>query len=320
MDKFNEFLKNNNQKGRQDSSLDLISNNIRRLFIKCYGQEPSDISQVYSMITDTDQVLECLQSKWQDTRRPNSEPKELSISTMLSYTNSLIVTSDLFKLDVGEGYRALESELQVRREDDKRKNPVKETKISREELDVIRDDMIEKAKTETELRNAIMFYIVATYPFRCESATLVFITSQDYNKLDVKDNITNYLVVAPHQMIFSFNGYKTKKSYGTREIPVNETLRQLFINYLPMTSFGPEVFYPLEGRTTAKFQKDTRNNLSVIVKRIVKSYDVDCSITDITKLMITETWDSGTTEDKIRLAKERGHQPQTAAKVYATSK
>ena len=46
MDKFNEFLKNNNQKGRQDSSLDLISNNIRRLFIKCYGQEPSDISQI----------------------------------------------------------------------------------------------------------------------------------------------------------------------------------------------------------------------------------------------------------------------------------
>ena len=320
MDKFREFLDENNPKNRKKSTLDLIFNNIRRLYNKCYGTELIDMSQIKGMILDTDHVLECLQSKWDDSRRPTSEPHELSVSTMLSYTNSIIATADIFNLDIADCYRILESELQVRREDHTRKNPVKTNKISTEELDIIVEDLEDKATTEIELRNAIMFHIVANYPFRCESASLVEISSNDYNKLDITNSNTNYLVVAPNSMMFCFNSYKTKKIYGCREIIVSEKLRDLFLVYLPMRKCSPQVFYPLLNKTEDKYQKDTMNNLSVIVKRIVKSYDVDCSLTDITKLLITQVWDNGSTEDKLRLAKERGHQIQTAAKVYATSR
>ena len=77
-------------------------------------------------------------------------------------------------------------------------------------------------------------------------------------------------------------------------------------------------FRLLESIHLEKSQGKQRNNLSVWVKRLLKKAGIDASATDVTKLLITEIWQDGTVQDKIRFAAWRGHEPSTAAKVYAT--
>ena len=307
MENFAQLLAENDDGKRKNSTQELIVNNIRRLYNRCYGTDPEDISQIEAMVEDVGHTFACLQSSW--------DGKKLSHSTMLSYTNALLVANDLFKLDLKQVYADLETELQVRRADAQRKNPMKNTKITRRDLDEIREDLM----TKGPLKSYILFYILSKYPFRLESATLKPIYYDDFIKLDDK-GITNYLVVKDDDfMMFSFNGYKTSKRYGSREIEVDDTLRTLFNEYLSQEKFVDEyLFYPAGEGTEEKIQDKMRNNLSVWTKRLLKKYGHNASATDITKLLITEIWDNGTTQDKIKYAMWRGHEVQTAAKVYAT--
>lgn len=315
MEQFAQLLSQNDDGKRKNSTQELIVNNIRRLYNRCYGTDPEDISQIEAMVQDVGHTFACLQSSW--------DGKKLSHSTMLSYTNALLVANDLFGLDLKQTYADLETELQVRRADAQRKNPMKTTKISRRDLDEIREDLMEKSSSETGMRSYILFYILSKYPFRLESATLKLIQYDDFIKLDDK-GITNYLVVKDDDyMMFSFNGYKTSKRYGSREIEVDEPLRTFFNEYIAMKSqdknLDEYLFYPNGEGTEEKIQDKMRNNLSVWTKRLLKKYGHNASATDITKLLITEIWDNGTTQDKIKYAMWRGHEVQTAAKVYATT-
>ena len=318
MDTFNQLLEKKNDGKRKQSSLDQISNNIRRLYVKCYGSDPEDISQIEGMIEDIDHTFGCLQSDWNG--------KKLGFSTMLSYTNALLIANDMFELDLSGTYGELETELQVRREDEKRKNPMKQTKINREELNKVLADLKEKAKNKAGVRAYAMFQIIAKYPFRLESATLERIDQEDFDTLSDEDKgIRNYLIEGPNYMKFNFNGYKTNKKFGTREIQVDDELYETFNEYLTMTDNlayqnDEYVFFPgKDDVTLEKSQEKQRNNLSVWVKRLLKKNGINASTTDVTKLLISEIWDTGTTQDKIRFAMWRGHEPQTAAKVYATS-
>jgi hypothetical protein len=308
MENFAQLLAENDDGKRKNSTQELIVNNIRRLYNRCYGSDPEDISQIEAMVQDVGHTFACLQSSW--------DGKKLSHSTMLSYTNALLVANDLFGLDLKQTYSDLETELQVRRADAQRKNPMKTTKISRVDLDDIREDLM----TKGPLKSYILFYILTKYPFRLESATLRHIYYDDFIKLDDK-GITNYLVVRDNEsMMFSFNGYKTSKRYGSREIELDDTLIQLFNEYLEDgEKDGDYIFYPEGQGTEEKIQDKMRNNLSVWTKRLLKKYGHNASATDITKLLITEIWDNGTTQDKIKYAMWRGHEVQTAAKVYATT-
>jgi archaellum component FlaC len=307
MENFAQLLAENDDGKRKNSTQELIVNNIRRLYNRRYGTDPEDISQIEAMVEDVGHTFACLQSSW--------DGKKLSHSTMLSYTNALLVANDLFGLDLKQTYADLETELQVRRADAQRKNPMKTTKISRVDLDEIREDLM----TKGPLKSYILFYILSKYPFRLESATLRHIYYDDFIKLDDK-GITNYLVVRDNEsMMFSFNGYKTSKRYGSREIELDDTLIQLFSEYLEDgTHDNQYIFYPEGQGTEEKIQDKMRNNLSVWTKRLLKKYGHNASATDITKLLITEIWDNGTTQDKIKYAMWRGHEVQTAAKVYAT--
>ena len=170
------------------------------------------------------------------------------------------------------------------------------------------------------MRAYALFQIIAKYPFRLESATLERISQDDFDTLSDEDKgIRNYLIEGPNYMKFNFNGYKTNKKFGTREIQVDEELYQTLTEYLTMSD-DDYVFFPgKDDVTLEKSQDKQRNNLSVWVKRLLKKNGINASTTDVTKLLISEIWDTGTTQDKIRFAMWRGHEPQTAAKVYATS-
>lgn len=316
MEQFNSLLTEKNNGKRKDSSLEVISNNIKRLYIRCYDEEPEDITQIEHMVNDVQHTFACLQSP--------IDGKKLGLSTMLSYTNSLLVANDMFGLQHAGTYGNLETELQVRRADLQRKNPVKETKINREQLNTILSDLKEMSKTKTNNRTNALFQIIAKYPFRLETATLENITQEDYDKLDDK-GVRNFLIDGK---TFAFYGYKTNRKYGTREIPITdedllEALR------LHLENVGPSDFIFFngskdgtyeEGMTIEKIQAKQRNNLSLWIKRLLKKHKVNASATDITKLLISEIWDTGTTQEKIQYAMWRGHDPSTAAKVYATAK
>jgi hypothetical protein len=312
MEQFARLLSEKNNGKRKASSQELIVNNIRRLYNRCYGGLPEDISQIEGMVEDVSHTFACIQSNW--------DGKKLSHSTMLSYTNSLLIANDLFNLDLKQTYADLETELQVRRADTQRKNPVKNTKISRVDLDDIREDLMEKSTDKNGLKNYILFYILSKYPFRLESATLRHIYYPDFIKLKDK-GITNYLVVMDNEsMMFSFNGYKTSKKYGSREIQLDDTLITLFNEYLEDGTLDNQyLFYPDYEISEEKTQDKMRNNLSVWTKRLLKKYGHNASATDITKLLISEVWDDGSVQDKIKYAMWRGHTTDTAAKVYATS-
>ena len=307
MEQLKKLLNENNSKNRKQSTLEQMENNIRRLYLRCYGELPEDISQIAGMIQDVSHTFACLQSNWSG--------KKLSYSSMLAYTNSMILVNDLLGLDMRETYLDLERELQVRRADFERKNPIKTTKINRLDLDRISADLAEKKN----LKNQILFSIISQYPFRCETATLKLISRADYDMLPEKPKI-NYLIdELENTFTFAFNAYKTDKKYGTREIQItDEKLNDMISEYTDSMDYDDFVFWDAPD-DSEKSQNKQRNNLSVWTKRILKKYKLDASITDVTKFLITEIWDSGSVQDKIRFSQWRGHDINTAAKVYATS-
>ncbi len=316
MEQFKLLLTQTNDKKRKESSLEVISNNIRRLYIRCYDEEPEDITQIEHMVNDVQHTFACLQSP--------IDGKKLGLSTMLSYTNSLLIANDMFGLQHAGTYGNLETELQVRRADAQRKNPVKETKINREQLNTILSDLKDLSKTKGNIRTNALFQIVSKYPFRLETATLENITQEDYDKIEDK-GVRNFLIDGK---TFAFYGYKTNKKYGTREIPITDEELLEAIS-LHLKNVGPSDFIFFngskdgtydEGMTIEKIQAKQRNNLSLWIKRLLKKHKVDASATDITKLLISEIWDTGTTQEKIQFAMWRGHDITTAAKVYATAK
>lgn len=316
MEQFKLLLTQTNDKKRKESSLEVISNNIRRLYIRCYDEEPEDITQIEHMVNDVQHTFACLQSP--------VDGKKLGLSTMLSYTNSLLIANDMFGLQHAGTYGNLETELQVRRADAQRKNPVKETKINREQLNTILSDLKDLSKTKGNIRTNALFQIVSKYPFRLETATLENITQEDYDKIEDK-GVRNFLIDGK---TFAFYGYKTNKKYGTREIPITDEELLEAIS-LHLKNVGPSDFIFFngskdgtydEGMTIEKIQAKQRNNLSLWIKRLLKKHKVDASATDITKLLISEIWDTGTTQEKIQFAMWRGHDITTAAKVYATAK
>ncbi len=316
MEQFKLLLTQTNDKKRKESSLEVISNNIRRLYIRCYDEEPEDITQIEHMVNDVQHTFACLQSP--------VDGKKLGLSTMLSYTNSLLIANDMFGLQHAGTYGNLETELQVRRADAQRKNPVKETKINREQLNTILSDLKDLSKTKGNIRTNALFQIVSKYPFRLETATLENITQEDYDKIEDK-GVRNFLIDGK---TFAFYGYKTNKKYGTREIPITDEELLEAIS-LHLKNVGPSDFIFFngskdgtydEGMTIEKIQAKQRNNLSLWIKRLLKKHKVGASATDITKLLISEIWDTGTTQEKIQFAMWRGHDINTAAKVYATAK
>ena len=306
MEQLKKLLNEKNSKNRKQSTLEQVENNIRRLYNRCYGENPEDISQIAAMIQDVSHTFACLQSNW--------DGKKLSYSSMLAYTNSLVLVNDLLGLDMRETYLDLERELQVRRADFNRKNPIKTTKINRLDLDKIRNDLDGK-----NLKNQILFSIISQYPFRCETATLKLISRADYDMIGEKPKI-NYLIdELENTFTFAFNAYKTDKRYGTREIQItDEKLNDMISEYTDSMDYDDFVFWDASD-DSEKSQNKQRNNLSVWTRRLLKKYKLDASITDVTKFLITEIWDSGSVQDKIRFAEWRGHDVETASKVYATS-
>ena len=307
MEQLKKLLNENNSKNRKQSTLEQMENNIRRLYNRCYGENPEDISQIAGMIQDVGHTFACLQSNW--------DGKKLSYSSMLAYTNSMILVNDLLELDMRETYLDLERELQVRRADFNRKNPIKTTKINRLDLDRIRTDLAEKKN----LKNMILFSIISQYPFRCETATLKLISRADYDMLGEKPKI-NYLIDELEQTFtFAFNAYKTDKKYGTREIQItDENLNDMISEYTDSMDYDDFVFWNAPD-DSEKSQNKQRNNLTVWTRRLLRKYKLDASITDVTKFLITEIWNTGSVQDKIRFSEWRGHDINTAAKVYATS-
>ena len=307
MEQLKKLLNENNSKNRKQSTLEQMENNIRRLYNRCYGENPEDISQIAGMIQDVGHTFACLQSNW--------DGKKLSYSSMLAYTNSMILVNDLLGLDMRETYLDLERELQVRRADFNRKNPIKTTKINRLDLDRIRTDLAEKKN----LKNQILFSIISQYPFRCETATLKLISRADYDMLPDKPKI-NYLIDELEQTFtFAFNAYKTDKKYGTREIQItDENLNDMISEYTDSMDYDDFVFWNAPD-DSEKSQNKQRNNLTVWTRRLLRKFKLDASITDVTKFLITEIWNTGSVQDKIRFSEWRGHDINTAAKVYATS-
>ena len=87
----------------------------------------------------------------------------------------------------------------------------------------------------------------------------------------------------------------------------------------------PVVIVPLfykynEAESEDKNYTKMRNNMAVAMKRLLKKYGVDASATDVTKLIITEIWDGDDNSMKLKFAAWRGHEVQTAAKVYASDR
>lgn len=306
MEQLKKLLNEKNSKNRKQSTLEQVENNIRRLYNRCYGENPEDISQIAAMIQDVSHTFACLQSNW--------DGKKLSYSSMLAYTNSLVLVNDILGLDMRETYLDLERELQVRRADFNRKNPIKTTKINRLDLDKISADLDGK-----NLKNQILFSIISQYPFRCETATLKLISRADYDMIGEKPKI-NYLIdELENTFTFAFNAYKTDKRYGTREIQItDEKLNDMISEYTDSMDYNDFVFWDAPD-DSEKSQNKQRNNLTVWTRRLLRKYKLDASITDVTKFLITEIWNSGSVQDKIRFSEWRGHDIQTAAKVYATS-
>ena len=306
-----------------------VQQDYRRILNSAYDEgsfspEPS-FKEMKPMLLDYEHIWKAI-----DTYKDGTA----SINTKLSYLNSMLHVSKIFKVSVAEKFfKVKKQELITERLGVKRDEGMPE-KISREQVNeyikyyknLLSGSSPSKA---TALKDYLRVKIITTYPFRLETGTLEAISSADHAELKESGNlgIRNFLITEGQNYIFEFNGYKTAKLYKTRSIPIEEPeIIELMSKYLPTIGENDFLFHKgsrtneySADMTEAKIQAKQRNNLTSWVKKsLKKSINYDGSVTDITKVLITEIWDNGTTEDRMKFAMWRGHDVSTAANMYAS--
>ena len=312
------------------SSRDQCIQQVRQVLQSAYDEVPSEPSfkEMKLMLLDYEHIWKAI-----DTYKDG----KASINTKLSYTNSMIHLCRIFKVQGTEQFfKGKVSGLKSDRELVKHGEGIPE-KISREQVNeyikyyknLLSGSSPSKA---TALKDYLRVKIITTYPFRLETGTLESISSADHAELKESGNlgIRNFLITEGQNYIFEFNGYKTAKLYKTRSIPIEEPeIIELMSKYLPTIGENDFLFHKgsrtneySADMTEAKIQAKQRNNLTSWVKKsLKKSINYDGSITDITKLLISEIWENknSTGKDVEQFAMWRGHDVSTAAKMYAAS-
>ena len=311
------------------SSRDQCIQQVRQVLQSAYDEVPSEPSfkEMKLMLLDYEHIWKAI-----DTYKDG----KASINTKLSYTNSMIHLCRIFKVQGTEQFfKGKVSGLKSDRELVKHGEGIPE-KISREQVNeyikYYKNLLSVPKVSATALKDYLRVKIITTYPFRLETGTLEAISSADHAELKESGNlgIRNFLITegeAEKSYIFEFNGYKTAKLYKTRSIPIEEPeIIELMSKYLPTIGENDFLFHKgsrtneySADMTEAKIQAKQRNNLTSWVKKsLKKSINYDGSVTDITKVLITEIWDNGTTEDRMKFAMWRGHDVSTAANMYAS--
>ena len=94
MEQLKKLLNENNSKNRKQSTLEQMENNIRRLYNRCYGESPEDISQIAEMIKDVGHTFACLQSNWGGKKLSYSSHVQLLLNLDLKH----LLISEAFPL------------------------------------------------------------------------------------------------------------------------------------------------------------------------------------------------------------------------------
>lgn len=232
---------------------------IKPISLKMYIQ---NLKKLYRMMGHTDEIksLDFLKdySKVLDALKDKQE------STIKNYIASIVVvltTDDKYKKTLIE-YKKMMDDLADKDKENKKSQlkTVKQEKnwtTIKELQDILNDykklltikgvfkkgkDNINKKDKQLLQEYLIGFLYVGDLdnhpPLRLDYTPMKIISLNEYNKLD-KDKKENYLVNASkNKKWFSFNQYKTEKTYGEKKIPLSSKLNTLINTWLKYNTSG----------------------------------------------------------------------------------
>lgn len=176
-----------------------------------------------------------------------------------------------------------------------------------------------KQGKERRHRELIQKYLVAslyllTPPRRNSYANMKIISNKDFEKLPEKERENNnYLVVVSrNKKFFSFGDYKTKKSHGVQEFPVERKLNTVLNLWL---RFNESEYLLLN----SKGEKMTTNGLTKFLQKTFSPTGKKISSTMIRHIFATEKQPEGFSEaleKQEKLAKKMGHSLKEQQKTY----
>ena len=173
-----------------------------------------------------------------------------------------------------------------------------------------------KQGKEKRHRELIQKYLVASLyllnaPRRNSYANMKIIKNNDYRKLSDKDKENNnYLViVSRNKKFFSFGDYKTKKSYGVQEIPVEKKLNSVLNLWL---NFNNSEYLLLNSRG----QNMSTNGLTKFLQKTFEPTGKKISSTMIRHIFLSEKFDPEVYKEMKKTAKEMGHSVAEQQETY----
>lgn len=252
--------------------------------------------------------------------------------TQRTYLSSYIVASDVLgKKDVAKKYR---DELQTLREElDRKINSGEKTekqeknwtgiealkKVMRTmKKDLDEDNVFERnelsKRNMRELQDWVIAHLYlgddANPPTRNDYAPMKIVSKSEYQKLGDEKEENNYLVVDGGRKFFSFNDYKTKDRYGTKEIKVGKKLNKILNIWLKHNK-GDYLLYNEKGDPM------TSQQLSNRVKQIFKRTGKNVTTNLIRSMYVSERFPRDEMEERKEVADKMGHSVKTQQNVYS---
>lgn len=175
----------------------------------------------------------------------------------------------------------------------------------------LKQTLVTNVKQKGLLQTYLLLTIHSSLPIRNELGNCLVMKKREYNKVTETDkNSKNFLVIEKSKMYFSFNNYKTSKTYQERYIDIPPHLKKIIRFYLR--------FFPGEQYLLCKWDGSPigSNNVSqLLTKQFKKRIGKSVSTTLLRKLYLS---------DKYLPVKEQlqtdnhnmGHSAGTALKYY----
>lgn len=282
----------------------------------------SSLNKLHRFITGRDEILtmDWIYAKdkisdYIETNPTNKKPR--SVSSKRNTLSYILTIFKFLKDETSEKYYSEKYIEQYNIINDKtnstENNSLKQSEkiISMEKL----NELISILKKNNLITEYLLFKLLKLYAMRNEVGTLILIDLKDYNLLKKKKQLTeNYLVMGKHKLIISRSIYKTFKTYGMKEIIINDkVLRSELKDYVADKKMGDPVFVADNGRPF------TSQMISTILSFVSNKYiGVALSTSSIFKIVIAN-FEGSPKEFKDFLmmkSKERGTDPSTLLDYY----
>jgi hypothetical protein len=321
MTSFEDQIRDIGYKGKivKSATVRKIANDIHKLYELVYDVDTNFTWKKYqTMLLDPELLMEGLDEM------SGRKGKHITLNTKIGYMASILTAMKSFELENTSAFGDYQKRYKFLQD-----QRIVINKQAPPTLEIDRKQIEEVVEKQTDPRYWLLLKLYTIYNFRLEVATLEQITEEEFDPASIASFEERNFIVTGNNLRFVFNKYKTSGKYGSRTVMIEKgVFRDRLLEYLKEREGDDFIFFEeimdeeWDSQAEAKEKVFTRltNNLSKILQRTFQKEGLEVNATKLAKMIESEAWKSGDIKLIQKIADQRGHSVETAAKVYVIAK